>query len=83
MDDLAHVKRAYGRRIALKGNVDPLGVLLRGRPHDVAKHVKRCIDAAAEGGSYILGTADSTVIGTPPENIHAFVEAGMEYGRYA
>lgn len=82
VDDLALVKRTYGGRIALKGNVDPVRVLLEGTPADVEEAVKHCLQAAAFGGGYILGTADSTVIGTPFDNIHAFVEAGRKYGKY-
>jgi hypothetical protein len=82
VDDLGRAKRLYGQRIALKGNVDPMRVLLHGAPADVEREVKRCIESAAAGGGYILGTADSTVMGTPFENIHAFVEAGRKYGRY-
>ena len=80
--DLAALTRRYGRRIALTGNVDPIGVLLHGTTQDVEAAVRRCIDAAAEGGGYILGTADSTVVGTPFANIAAFVEAGLKYGGY-
>ena len=78
--DLAAVKRHFGNRIALKGNVDPFAVLLHGSPADVERAVQRCIGDAAVGGGYILGTADSTLVGTPLENIHAFVEAGRKYG---
>lgn len=82
VDDLAAVKRRYGDRIALKGNVDPFEILLKGTPSDVEREVQRCIMAAAKGGGFILGTADSTIKGTPFENIHAFVEAGRRYGKY-
>jgi len=82
VDDLGALKRRVGLRIALKGNVDPVTVLLNGTPREVEREVRCCIDTAAEGGGYVLGTADSTVIGTPFENIHAFVEAGIKYGRY-
>jgi len=51
-------------------------VLLKGTPRAVAEDVRRCLAAAASGGGYILGTADSTVVGTPFENIRAFVAAG-------
>ena len=81
--DLAVVKRRCAGRIALKGNVDPAAVLLNGTPADVERDVRRCIDSAAGGGGFILGTADSTLVGTPFENIHAFVEAGRKYGAYA
>ncbi len=78
--DLGLLKRLYGGRIAFKGNVDPIEVLLKGTPRDVEEQVRRCIEAAAAGGGYVLGTADSTVVGTPPENLRAFVEAGRKYG---
>jgi hypothetical protein len=80
--DMRELKRRCAGRIALKGNVDPIGVLLKGTPRDVEEDVRRCLSAAAAGGGYILGTADSTVVGTPFENIHAFVQAGKRYGTY-
>jgi hypothetical protein len=80
--DLAEVKRRYGSRIALKGFVDPIEVLLKKTPREVQQAVRQAIAAAGPGGGYILSTADSTVIRTPFENIHAFVEAGRKYGRY-
>jgi len=80
--DLAELKQRYGTQIALKGHVDPIAVLLHQTPREVEAEVQRCIRAAAPGGGYILGTADSTVLETPFENIHAFVEAGRRYGRY-
>jgi hypothetical protein len=80
--DLADVKHRFGGRIALKGHVDPVVVLLRQTPCEVEAEVVRCIRAAGPGGGYVLGTADSTVLGTPFENIHAFVEAGRRHGAY-
>jgi hypothetical protein len=80
VDDLGRFSRQYGQRIALKGNVDPF-VLLNGTPQVVEREVRRCIEGAAGSCGYILGTADSTLIGTPFENIHAFVAAGRKYGR--
>ncbi|MBA7483626.1 hypothetical protein ES707_19143 [subsurface metagenome] len=80
--DLGEVKKLYGDKIVLKGNVDPIKVLLNGTPGDVEREVRNCISAAARGGGFILGTADSTVAGTPFENIHAFARAGKKYGKY-
>lgn len=80
--DLAAVKRRYGDKIALKGNVDPFEILLKGTPEDVDREVRCCIQSAAGSGGFILGTADSTLAGTPVENIQAFVKAGKKYGKY-
>jgi hypothetical protein len=82
VDDLLAFKQRFGGRIALKGNVDPFSILLHGAPADVEKAVVACLHAAAPNGGYILGTADSTLISTPFENIRAFVEAGRKYGKY-
>jgi len=80
--DLAEVKRRFGSRIALKGNIDPFGVLLQGTPEQVEEEVKACIAAGAAGGGFVLGTADSTLPGTPFDNLRAFVAAGRKYGDY-
>jgi uroporphyrinogen decarboxylase len=80
VSNLASVKQRFGDRIALKGNVDPFTTLLHGTPADVERAVARCIRDAAAGGGFILGTADSTLVGTPFENIHALVAAGRKYG---
>ncbi len=80
--DLADLKRRCGGRIALKGNVDPFGALLRGTPDQVEAEVKACIAAGAPGGGFILGTADSVVAGTPFANLRAFVAAGRRCGAY-
>jgi len=80
--DLKFLKSKYGHKIALKGNIDPIAVLQKKTPAEIEKEVKDCIKAAAPGGGFILGTADSVVIGTPFENIRAFVEAGRKYGCY-
>lgn len=80
--DLAEFRRCYGQRIGMKGNIDPFGVLLKGTPEQVDAEVKACIEAGALGGGFILGTQDSTLAGTPFENLRALVEAGRKYGRY-
>jgi len=79
--DLAEVKRLYGDRLCLKGNVET-NLLLNGTPEQVALQVMECIQAAGSSGGYILGTGDQVARDTPFENIHALVEAGLRYGRY-
>jgi uroporphyrinogen decarboxylase len=81
--DLGDIKKRYGGRIALRGNVHAHEVLLRGTRADVERQVRECIDAAAPGGGYILATGDGAILGTPFDNLHAMVEAAHRYGRYA
>ena len=80
--DLAEVKKAFGGKISLRGNVNSITVMLNGTPKDVEDAVKACMDAAKAGGGYILGVGDQTPKDTPEENLHAFVEAGLKYGKY-
>ena len=80
--DLAEVKRTFGGRVSLRGNVNSIAVMLQGTPADVEADVRRCMDAAKDGGGYILGVGDQTPYATPEENLHAFVAAGRRLGEY-
>ncbi|MBN1445894.1 MAG: hypothetical protein JW957_07300 [Candidatus Omnitrophica bacterium] len=80
--DLAEVKKTFGGKISLRGNVNSITVMMNGSPRDVEKDVIRCMESAKEGGGFILGVGDQTPYNTPEENLYAFVEAGRKYGRY-
>lgn len=80
--NLAELKRLYGDRIVLKGNLHTTNVMLRGTPDDVRRAARAAIDAAAAGGRFILSTGDQCGRDTPNENIHALVETARTYGRY-
>ena len=80
--DLAEIKRTFGQKIALMGNLHTTDVMLRGSPDDVAREAKWCIDVAGEGGGYILSTGDQCGRDTPDENIRVLVEVARSYGRY-
>lgn len=80
--DLAEIKRTCGNRIALMGNLHTTEVMLFGSPDDVRKAAMAAIDAAAEGGAFILSTGDQCGRDTPDENIFALVETAKTYGKY-
>jgi hypothetical protein len=80
--DLGEVKRLFGDRLSLRGNVNSITTMLRGTPEDVEREVIRCLEDAKAGGGFILGVGDQTPYWTPEENIRALVEAGRKYGRY-
>lgn len=80
--DLGEVKRLFGDKISLRGNVNSITVMLQGKPDDVERDVVRCMEDAKEGGGFILGVGDQTPYWTPDENIYAMVEAGRRYGNY-
>jgi len=79
---LAEAKARVGARLFLKGNIDPVNVMLDGDPAVVREAARRCLEAAMAGGGYILSTACSVPPRTPPENIAAVWETAEEFGRY-
>ena len=80
--DLAELKRLYGGKIVLKGNLHTTRVMLHGTVKDVVKASRQAIDDAAGGGRFILSTGDQCGRDTPDENIRAMVETARTYGRY-
>lgn len=80
--DLKELKRLYGKKIILKGNIHTTEVMLKGSVDTVRKACEKAIDDAAEGGMYILSTGDQCGRDTPEENLRVMVETARRYGRY-
>ncbi|MHB0998868.1 MAG: uroporphyrinogen decarboxylase family protein [Armatimonadota bacterium] len=80
--DLARIKREFGSKIGLMGNIHTTEVMLKGTPESVRAASLKAIDDAGENGGFILSTGDQCGRDTPPENIRAMVETAREYGRY-
>lgn len=80
--DLAELKRLYGDKIILKGNLHTTDIMLNGSVDDVVRASRKCIDDAAKEGRFILSTGDQTPRDTPLENIHAVIETARTYGKY-
>ncbi len=73
--DLGEAKRQIGQELFIKGNLDPVNVMLNGTRTQVLEAARRCIEVAAPGGGYILSTACSVPPRTPPSNLEALIEA--------
>jgi uroporphyrinogen decarboxylase len=80
--DLAEVKRSFGAKIALMGNLHTTEVMLRGSPADVRRASLQAILDAGEGGGFILSTGDQCGRDTPDANIHAMLQTAREFGHY-
>lgn len=80
--DLVDVKKRYGDRIFLRGNVNCMHVLPFGSEEDVRRDVRRCIDAAAKGGGYVLAESNSMHANVKPENILTMIDEARKYGIY-
>ena len=80
--DLAELKAARGRRLALMGNLHTTEVMLRGTPDLVRAKAKEAMRDAGVGGGFILSTGDQCARDTPDANLFALVEAAREFGVY-
>lgn len=80
--DIGFLKRRYGRRLILVGNVDCSQVLPLGSKEAVRQAVRECVQDASRGGGHFIGSSSEVTPSTPVENILAFYEACREYGRY-
>lgn len=80
--NLAEIKKLYGKKLTLKGNLHTTEVMLRGSVDDVIAASKKAIDDGAEGGRFILSTGDQCGRDTPYENLYAMIETARTYGKY-
>lgn len=79
--DIVAVKRQYGDRLALLGNID-VDLLARGDPGEIRVAVRDCIREVAPGGGFAIGSSNSVPDYVPLQNYRALVEATLEFGRY-
>jgi uroporphyrinogen decarboxylase len=79
--DIREVKRAYGDRACVLGNVD-LNLLGMGAPDAVDREVHDLIRDVAPGGGYIVTSGNSLAGYLLPENVLALSRAVQKYGRY-
>ena len=80
--DIGLLKKRYGPRLILVGNVDCSQVLPLGSREDVVEAVVDCLRAAAPGGGHFIGSSSEVTPATPIENVLTFYEACREHGRY-
>jgi hypothetical protein len=77
--DLEDAKKRIGDKLFLKGNIDPVNVMLLGTPAQVFAEASRCIKSASIAGGYVLSTACSVPPQAPPGNILKLREAADAY----
>jgi uroporphyrinogen-III decarboxylase len=81
--DIAEVKAKMGHRVAMMGNVPPLGVGVRESPEVVEQWALKCLDKGAPGGGMILSFGGGVSPGTPPESMDALLKAAREWSKSA
>jgi uroporphyrinogen decarboxylase len=80
--DLGEVKRRYGDRLVLVGNVDVSHVLCQGDLELVRSDVRRCMAQGKPGGGYILSDSNTLHEGCTTEAIIEMYHYAREIGGY-
>ncbi len=80
--DIRNLKRQYGDRLTLIGNVDCAGVLVYGPLEAVRQQTMDVISAAAPGGGFLLSTSNSVHPGVQPEYYFEMIRTAREVGIY-
>jgi hypothetical protein len=80
--ELADAKRRLAGKAFIKGNIDPVNVLLAGTAGTVREDALRRLETGKPGGGYILSTACSIAPRTRKENVEILAEAAGDGGRY-
>ena len=79
--DLKEIKKKYGDKLILKGNLHTSSVMLSDVKTVEAAAIN-AIESAGECGGFILSTGDQCGRDTPEENIFKLVEVCKKYGNY-
>ncbi|MGQ9630533.1 MAG: uroporphyrinogen decarboxylase family protein [bacterium] len=79
--DLGEVKKRFGDRICVVGNVD-VDLLSRGSVDEVRRATRDLIERVSPGGGHILSSGNSISSSVHPENFRAMLETAREFGTY-
>src|SRR6185369_16115499 len=78
-------RRCMARGVSVWGNIE-LKVLEHATPRDVRANVRQVMDQAKTGGGFVLmptaGPINLPLSPRTEDNYKAFIDAGLEFGRY-
>ena len=79
--DIREVKRLYGDRVALCGNVH-CAALQTGSDEEVRASAEYCLKYGGENGGYIFATSNIPFKGMPPERYFMILDIWRSMRRY-
>jgi uroporphyrinogen-III decarboxylase len=79
---LPEAKERVGNQVFIKGNVDPVNVLLSGTMETIREDAEYRIEKGMPGGGFILSTACSIAPHTKRENVQLLSSVACEKGVY-
>ncbi len=79
--DLGEVKRLYGDRVALCGNVN-CSLLDTGTPEQIREDTRRALREGMPGGGFIFCTSNTAYTGMPLANYELMIDVWRKEGNY-
>ena len=80
--DIDAVKKKWGHKLCLIGNLNLDSTLTLGTPDDVRAEVYERIRTVGPGGGYMVASSNSITDYVPIENMKALIDATFEFGQY-
>jgi len=80
--DIVGVKKKWGQKLCLIGNINLDSTLTLGTPEDVRAEVYERIRTIGPGGGYMVASSNSVPDYVPLNNMKAMFEATLEFGVY-
>ena len=74
--------RRIGDRAFIKGNIDPVNLLLNGTVEQVKEDARKRLEIGMKAKGFILSSACALAPGTPEENLDALYDIVEKYGYY-
>ncbi|MBS7622138.1 uroporphyrinogen decarboxylase family protein [Candidatus Bathyarchaeota archaeon] len=79
-NDTTETKRRIGRRVCLMGNVEPIGIFLKGPRKEIEETCREQIKVAGPNGGYVLSVGGACY--GPDQSMDIMIDAASKYGRY-
>ena len=80
MVDMREAADRFGSGMAVCGNIDSAGLLLRGSPEEVAHATRTMLEQMAPVNNYIPASSCGVPGHTPPENLESFIQTVRHFG---
>ena len=80
--DIEEVKKKWGDKLCIIGNLNLDSTLTLGSPEDVRAEVYERIRTIGPGGGYMVSSSNSITDYVPLENMKAMIDATFEFGKY-
>ncbi len=80
--DIYEIKRKYGKKITLLGNLDCSHLMSYGTKQEIEEEIKNLLKYIAPGGGYIFSSSNAIHSGISTGTFNFIVEKVREYGKY-